>query len=278
MIPANRFSTVAKQYLALAKSAVSPESCRARAGYVGLRVEQLSLAGGTTQESTQQIQPEDRSRAQQHSHRLSYLFNRANNKVEPRDSGRRRLPVPFNTVPDHEQRRGPPPGELGLDRRSRMVNHLTVGVNTFNKDAYSPNVGQNWQDTICIPNSVDCNVNMGIISFSEFSTWGGSADNGTEQPRFSIKDDVTLSTGSHTLKAGFTFDRQQANGFGQQDIGAGPASASGNRPSRATTLDQRAARSRRSCSARRDSGRTETVRYLQQIYPYYAFYCRTTGA
>ncbi len=100
-----------------------------------------------------------------------------------------------------------------------MVNHLSVGVNTFNKNAYSPNVDQNWKDRVCIPNAVDCNQNFGIISFSEFSTWGGSSYNGTEQPRFSIKDDVTISGGSHTIKSGFTFDRQQANGFGQQDLG-----------------------------------------------------------
>ena len=38
--------------------------------------------------------------------------------------------------------------------------------------------------------------------FSEFATWGGSSYNGTEQPRFSIKDDLTISTGSHTIKVG----------------------------------------------------------------------------
>ena len=59
---------------------------------------------------------------------------------------------------------------------------------------------------------------MGIIAFSEFAAWGGAADNGTEQPRFSLKDDLTMVRGAHTVKTGFTYDRQQANGFGQQNI------------------------------------------------------------
>ena len=61
-------------------------------------------------------------------------------------------------------------------------------------------------------------------------TWGSSPSpssargaassyNGTKQPRFTVKDDVTFIKGSHTIKTGFTYDRQQANGFGQQDYG-----------------------------------------------------------
>ena len=60
---------------------------------------------------------------------------------------------------------------------------------------------------------------MGIITFFEFSQWGTSSYNGTKQPRFTVKDDVTFIKGSHTIKTGFTYDRQQANGFGQQDYG-----------------------------------------------------------
>jgi TonB dependent receptor len=157
-----------------------------------------------------------------------------------------------------------------------MVNHLSVGVNTFNKNAFSPNVDQNWRDRICIPNAVDCNQNFGIISFSEFSTWGGSSYNGTEQPRFSIKDDLTISTGSHTIKSGFTFDRQQANGFGQQDIGgrAGFDFKETAIPG-ATTLANGGGNSFASfLLGVADTGRTETIRYLQQIYPYYSFYAQ----
>ena len=119
-----------------------------------------------------------------------------------------------------ELRRRPSPRQLGLDRRAahgespeRRREHVQQERVLAERRSELAETG------ICIPNAVDCNQNFGIISFSEFSTWGGSSYNGTEQPRFSIKDDLTISTGSHTIKAGFTYDRQQANGFGQQDIG-----------------------------------------------------------
>ena len=108
----------------------------------------------------------------------------------------------------------------------------------------------------------------------EFSTWGGSSYNGTEQPRFSIKDDLTISKGSHTIKTGFTFDRQQANGFGQQDIGgrAGFSFLETGVPG-ATTLANAGGNSFASfLLGAADTGRTETIRYLQQVYPYYGFY------
>ncbi len=132
------------------------------------------------------------------------------------------------------------------------------------------------QSKVCIPNAVDCNQNFGIISFSEFSTWGGSSYNGTEQPRFSIKDDLTLVKGTHTIKTGFTFDRQQANGFGQQDLGgrAGFSFLETAIPG-ATTLATGGGNSFASfLVGAADTGRTETIRYLQQVYPYYGFYAQ----
>ena len=41
----------------------------------------------------------------------------------------------------------------------RLLNHFSIGGNKFIKNAYSPNVGQNWKSKVCIPNAVDCNVN-----------------------------------------------------------------------------------------------------------------------
>ena len=88
------------------------------------------------------------------------------------------------------------------------------------------------------------------------SSWGGAADNGTEQPRWAIKDDFSYIRGSHSFKFGVTYDHQEANGFGQQNI-AGQAGFSfletavpGRRLRRPA-----AARLPRSCSATADTGR-----------------------
>jgi hypothetical protein len=272
-IPVERFSTIAKQYVAMARSVVISNRPGLVPGTVGYVSNNFASPGGTTQERTTKYSLKI-DHALSSAHRLSYLFNRANNRVEPGPSGAAGLPAPFNTFQSSSF-------DADLHRASwdwivgpRTVNHLSVGVNTFNKDSYSPNVGQNWRERICIPNSVDCNVNMGIISFTEFTTWGGSADNGTEQPRFSIKDDLSLSRGKHTIKTGFTFDRQQANGFGQQDIG-GRAGFSYRETAvaGATTLTSGSSFASFLLGAA-DTGRTETVRYLKQIYPYYGFYAQ----
>src|SRR5882762_4044598 len=269
-IPASRFSAISRQYLALARSAVVPNRTGLTPGTVGYISNNYLSPGGTTEETTNKYSLKiDHSLS--NTHRLSYLFNRANNRQQPGASGAAGLPEPFNTFQSSSF-------DADLHRAtwdwigSRTVNHLTVGFNTFNKDAYSPNVGGNWKEKVCIPNAVDCNVNLGNIAFSELSTWGGAADNGTEQPRFSIKDDVTISRGSHTLKSGFTFDRQQANGFGKQNI-AGRAGFDFRETSvpGATTLTSGSSFASFLLGVA-DTGNTETVRYLQQIYPYYALY------
>ena len=276
IIPAARFSAVAKQYIALARSAVVPNRAGLVPGTFGYVSNNFLSPGGTTKEATNKYSVKiDHSLS--NTQRLSYLFNRGSNRLQPGDSGPAGLPLPFNGFQSSSF-------DADLHRAtwdwigSRMVNHLTFGVNTFNKDAFSPNVGQDWKSKICIPNVIDCNVNMGAIVFgtssTELSTWGGTADNGTEQPRISIKDDVTLTRGSHTFKSGFTFDRQQANGFGQQDIGGRSGfDFKETAVPGATTLAAGGGSSFASfLLGVADTGRTETIRYLQQVYAYYAFY------
>jgi outer membrane receptor protein involved in Fe transport len=195
--------------------------------------------------------------------------------VQPGDTGPAGLPVPFNTFQTTSFN-----GDL--HRASwdwigqRMVNHFSFGVNTFDKDAFSPNVGQDWRDRVCIPNAVDCNDNLGNITFTELSQWGGPSNNGTEQPRLAVKNDFTLTARSHLFKMGFTFDRQQANGFGQQDIGgrAGFSFRGTSVPAAATLAAGGGSSFASFLLGVADSGRTETVRYLQQVYSYSSFYAQ----
>jgi carboxypeptidase family protein len=273
-IPQNRFSTVAKQYLALARSAVVPNRSGLVPGTFGYVSNNYLSPGGTTEEKTHKFSVKV-DHGLSTAHRLSYMFNRTNNDVNPGSSGAAGLPFPFNTFQSTSFDGDLHRGSWDWIISPRMVNHLSVGANTFDKNAFSPNVDQNWRDKICIPNAVDCDQNFGIISFgNEFTTWGGSSYNGTEQPRWTIKDDLTISTGSHTIKGGFTYDRQQANGFGQQDIGgrAGFSFLETGIPG-ATTLANAGGNPFASfLLGAADTGRTETIRYLQQIYPYYGFY------
>ncbi len=275
-IPTDRFSSIARQYIALARSAVVPNRPGIVPGTLGYVSNNYLSPGGTTIETTHKYSLKI-DHALSAPHRLAYLFNRTRNRTEPGANGAAGLPAPFNTFQatsfDGDLHRG----SWDWIISPRMVNHLSVGTNTFLKNAFSQNVDQGWRDRgICIPNAVDCNQNFGIISFIEFATWGGSSYNGTEQPRFSIKDDLTISQGAHTIKTGFTFDRQQANGFGQQDIGgrAGFSFLETAIPGVTTLANGGGSSFASFLLGVADTGRTETIRYLQQIYPYYGFYAQ----
>ena len=65
---------------------------------------------------------------------------------------------------------------------------------------------------------MDCKVNFPNITFTEFTGWGSTAYNGTSQPSWSIQDDLSFIHGAHTMKFGYDFDHQVADGFGQQNI------------------------------------------------------------
>ena len=271
-IPVERFSTVAKQYIALARSVLVPNRPGLVPGTLGYVNNNYVSEGRSTVETTNKFSLKiDHTLSSRH--RLAYVFNRTKNSLVPGPDGATGLPMPFG---DFQQSTFD--GDLHRASwdavGSRLVNHFSIGANTFNKNAFSPNVDQGWKSKVCIPNAVDCDQNMGIISFSDLSTWGASSYNGTEQPRLTIKNDLTFLAGSHTLKGGFLFDRQQANGFGQQDYGgrAGFDFKHTGVPGVTTTTSGSAFASFLLGYA--DSGRTETIRYLQQIYPYYGFYAQ----
>jgi len=272
-IPLERFSNVAKQYLALLRAeGIGPNRPGLVPGTFAYVNNNYVSEGRSTIEKTNKYSLKiDHSLS--NAHRVSYVFNRTNNGTEPGPNGASGLPAPFSDFS-----RSTFDGDLHRANwdwvRATLVNNLTVGANTFNKNAYSPNVDQNWKSKVCIPNAVDCNQNFGAITFSELSTWGATSYNGTKQPRFTVKDDVTFIRGSHTLKSGFTYDRQQANGFGQQDYGgrAGFSFRQTGIPGNTTFVSGSSFASFLLGWA--DSGRTETIRYLQQIYPYYGFYAQ----
>src|SRR2546429_8084895 len=67
-------------------------------------------------------------------------------------------------------------------------------------------------------NVVSCTVNFPQIGFSEEQGWGGSGYNGTLQPMWAIKDDLSYTRGKHNFKFGYAFQNQFAAGIGEQQI------------------------------------------------------------
>src|SRR5438105_2195788 len=108
----------------------------------------------------------------------------------------------------------------------------------------------------------------------EFRNWGSTSYNGTEQPLWSMKEDLNYIRCAHTLKFGFSFQSQRANGYGQQDIsGRAGFSYLGTSVPAATSFTSGSSFAS-FLLGDAQSGRTETNRFVPQLYRYYGFYAQ----
>ena len=273
-IPVSQFSTTAKQIAAFGQT-VKPN----RGGTPGTTayVQQNYIVQGGTM-----ITPTDKwsVKADQvigSKQRLAFLWNTTKYRNKPGPAGAPGLPEPlwngqiqawdteaFRITHDYTV-------------SSTMVNHLSYARNTFTKNSYTANVDKNWKDKVCIKNVVDCNQSFPTINFTDGLTgWSSSSYNGTDQPGWGLKDDLSWVKGKHTLKFGFQHQNQNANGFGQQDI-AGRADFSYQSTSipGATNFPASGGSSFASfLLGQAFLGRTETIRYVNQHYPYFGFYAQ----
>jgi hypothetical protein len=268
-IPVGRFSPLAVKMAQFGK-AVSPNRGFApgTSGYVR---QNYIVTGGT------EITPTDKWSVKGDqmigaNHRVSFLWNMTEFDRTPGAGGPPGLPGPLWNGQiqawDTEAYRFSHDWTISPN----MVNHFSFAFNSFRKDSYSGNVGGNWKDKVCMKNVIDCNDNLLAIEMSEYTTWGATSNNGTEQPGWGLKNDLSYIRGSHTFKMGFQHQNQNADGFGQQDI-AGRAGFS----FLGTSVPAATANTSGSAVAsfllgQAHSGRTETIRAVTQKYPYFGFY------
>jgi hypothetical protein len=104
---------------------------------------------------------------------------------------------------------------------NNKLNHFYAGGNDWRQD-HKPlqEYSGSWQSKFCLPNVPNCNENL-VNLFSggtgdTYSTWGGQADNGSENTVYSYNDDFTWAHGHHTFKFGGMFQINHYNGFGRQ--------------------------------------------------------------
>jgi len=101
------------------------------------------------------------------------------------------------------------------------INYFYAGGNDWNQDHKPPQeyIG-GWQSKFCLVNVPNCNDNL-VNLFSggtgdTYSTWGGQADNGSENTVYAYNDDFTWIKGKHTIKFGGMYQLNHYNGFGRQ--------------------------------------------------------------
>ena len=159
-----------------------------------------------------------------------------------------------------------------------MINHFYAGNNNWTQDHKPPQeYTGNWKNKFCLGNVPDCNDNL-VNLFSggtgnNYSTWGGQADNGSENTVYAFNDDFTWIHGNHTFKLGGMNQINHYNGFGRQCIsgcvgfsyqetgvpGGSNPNAGGN--AFASFLLGQA-----------DSGQLDTIRFIGQHFDYFAGY------
>ena len=101
------------------------------------------------------------------------------------------------------------------------INNFYAGGNDWRQDHKPPQeyIG-NWQNKFCLTNVPNCNENL-VNLFSggtgdTYSTWGGQADNGSDNTVYAYNDDFTWIKGHHTIKFGGMLQINHYNGFGRQ--------------------------------------------------------------
>ncbi len=271
-IPTSRFSAFSKQ-VAPYGAVVKPNRSGLVPGTSAYVRNNFISSSGTL------LEPQDKGsvkvdHAIRDNHRLGFLRNVTRYRREVGAAGPPGLPVPL--WDGQVQAFDSDIFRLSYDwtLSPRLLNHLSVGGNLFNKNSFSPASGLNWKDKLCFKNVVDCNVNFPGVTFSEFAGWGGVTYNGTEQPLWSLKEDLNYIRGSHTFKFGYSFQSQRANGFGQQNISgrAGFSFLSTGVPGVTAFTSGSSFASFLLGDA--ISGNTETIRFVAQLYRYHGLYAQ----
>lgn len=156
-----------------------------------------------------------------------------------------------------------------------LLNHFYAGGNNWREGHYSPNeLLGNWKDKFCMPNVPICNNNLHSVSFSEFATWGGPSNNGSENTVYSFNNDTNWIKGRHSIKFGGMFQRSHYNGFGQQwDMGTSNFSftATG-RPNDSNFATAGGSSFASFLLGRVNDGQIHTIRFIGQQWPYFAGY------
>ena len=268
-IPANRFSAFARTWGAFAQP-VKPNRGVAPGTIDYVRLNYLSTGGSIVSPQNKYSLKVDH--AFHNNHRVGFFYNNSNFNQQVGPSGPQGLPLPLwdGQVQTFETEAFRMTYDWTLS--PRLLSHFAIGGNYFYKVSASANAGLGWKDKICMKNVIDCNDNFPNAEFTEFSSWGATSYNGTEQPLWSMKEDVNYISGSHTWKFGFSFQSQRANGYGQQDI-AGRARFSflGTSVPGATSFTSGSSFAS-FLLGEANSGRTETIRYVAQLYRYHGFY------
>lgn len=209
--------------------------------------------------------------------KLTFLYNRGLHEAVPGPDGFPGLPAPLTTPPNRITRQDSNVYRFTYTKvvTPTIVNYFYGGVNLYQDSNRSVAFEGGWSSKgICLKNAWNCDVNFPLISFSDYSQWGGDAFDGSDNNSRTFGDDLTIVSGRHTFKTGYMYDWTLYGGFGQQSI-AGRIGTDRRSTSVPNVNDVAVGGGNAFASfllGQAYSGGTENERYVGQIFRYHAMY------
>jgi hypothetical protein len=218
-IPQDRISPLARRYLDYVGNSVFPNAGGAPGTFAYVNQNFRSSGGSSLFPWTKWSLKLDHSFSERH--KISGLYNYGLSEVQPGPGGFPRLPATVSDFRYTEQSSHVYRVNYTWSISPRLVNYLYGGVNWWKQLNYTPNVGGGWEDRgICLPGAFDCDYNLMSIEFQGdgYYRWGESSGDGSENPVFTVGNDLTYIRGRHAIKGGYLYERMHYNGFGRQSL------------------------------------------------------------
>ncbi|MCI0388772.1 MAG: carboxypeptidase regulatory-like domain-containing protein [Acidobacteria bacterium] len=217
IIPQNRISTFARNLLNVT-GILQPNSGAAPGTSAYVRNNYINNIGTLLDPWTKWSLKLDHSFSEKS--KVSYFYNRGEHLQLAGPDGFPGLPGVFHNFPRNiNQTSRSHRGNWTYVIRPTIVNYFYAGFTRFIDNNVHPNAIGGWQGKgICLANAFDCDENFPQINFSDFSTWGGPAADGSENNVYAFGDDLTITRGSHTFKVGYLYERVHYFGFGRQSV------------------------------------------------------------
>lgn len=228
-IPKNRFSSVASKYISFRPAEMVPNvpGSGINNNYFRDRGTNISPWNKFSVRGDHQFNV---------ANRISFLYMNGTKDDDFGADGPPGLPVPFNGGSVWYRKNSS--GRFSWDRTvsARVLNSLRVnyqreagGLTTIN--SLDPNA--KWAEKLGLKNAPGPDRALTSVTFGGYSGWSGSAWGFDRGRDLTISDDMTFVKGSHTLKGGFFFTKDEWWGGGQHrpngsfDFGTGPTAIPG---------------------------------------------------
>jgi hypothetical protein len=216
MIPQARFAKFSRDVIGQVGTSIAPNTGGAPGSSAYVRRNFINSSGVQVDPWTKWSAKMDHSITDRQ--RISYLYNYGEHLRSPGPDGFPGLPGVANTGRFGEQRSHVNRFTYNYTVSPTLVFYSYGGWNLWKERNRNVNAVGGCKSKVCLVNTWDCDANFPQIDFSDYSTWGGSAGDGSENIVMSYGNDLTWIKGKQTWKFGYLWERIHYNGFGRQSL------------------------------------------------------------